>query len=89
MIVALGVHGSGLAPLPLAADRRTFTVGAGACDLVVPGAADVHAIVERVGEAIRVTAVADRLLYRSPWTASVREVLLHAGGACCSIWVMA
>jgi len=79
MIVALGVHGSGLAPRPLAADRRAFTVGAGAGDLVVPGAADVHAIVERVGDALRVTAVADRPIYRSPWTASVREVLLYAG----------
>jgi len=79
VIVALGIHGSGLAPLPLASDRRTFTVGAGACDLVVPGAEPVHAIVERVGAALRVTAVGDLPLYRSPWTASVREVLLYAG----------
>ena len=54
------------------------------CDLVVPGAALVHAIVEHADGGLRVTAIGNRPLYSAAWTPAVREVLVRPGGVC---WV--
>lgn len=85
MIAELRFYGSSLPPLLLAEGRRTFTIGAGDCDLVVPpevaiGVAQVHAIVERVEVGIRVREHGSgHGLYRSPRSPRVDELLLHAG----------
>jgi hypothetical protein len=59
MITALRFYGASLRPIALAEGARIFTIGSGACDLVVPGAvardvAPVHATIERVEGAVRV-----------------------------------
>lgn len=62
-----------------------YTIGSGACDMVVPPelageVAPVHATIERVEGAIRICDLVSRHgLYRSPRSPPVPELLLHAG----------
>ena len=85
MIVAVRFHGSAQPPLALSEGRRIFTIGSGACDLVVPAelardVAPIHATIERVegGIMVRETSHAHGL-YRSPRAARAPELLLHPG----------
>jgi hypothetical protein len=85
MIVAMRFHGTALPPLELSDARRIYTIGSGACDLVIPAelardVAPVHATIERVEDAIRIGDQLSRHgLYRSPRSPPVAELLLHAG----------
>lgn len=85
MIVGVRFHGSGAPAFEMGEGRRIYTIGSGACDLVVPAelagdVAPVHATIERVEGAIRICDLVSRHgLYRSPRSARVAELLLHAG----------
>lgn len=84
MIVALRFHGTGLPAVALLPGKRVFTIGSGTADVVVPRivaseVADVHAIVERTADGLRLTESGGNGIYRNAWTPAVTELLLHAG----------
>lgn len=85
MITGLRFYGAPCGPVTLAEETRIFTIGAGACDLVIPpelarDVAPVHATIERVEGAIRIRDQLSRHgLYRTPRAPRVVELLLHPG----------
>jgi len=84
-ITSLRFYGTNHAAVALAERARIFTIGSAACDVVVPrdlagDVAPVHATIERVEGAIRISDQVSRHgLYRRPRSPRVAELLLNAG----------